>query len=354
MRFIGSKAGLLDFIECAVHAAGARNGVFCDLFAGTTLVGRRFKRLGYSVASNDLMRLSAVLGRAYLEINAPPPFNGLFEPRDPRVPRERLHHVLEALNALPPRRGFFWRHYSPEGTAGLERPRKYFSAENAGRIDAIRARIARWRDQGRVTDAEHHLLLAALLEAVPGVSNIAGTYGAFLKRWDPRALKPLRLVAPEILPSAREHRVYTEDAETLAARLSADVLYLDPPYNTRQYLPNYHILETLARGDDPHVTGVTGLRYCAAERSRFCRRDTALAGLDAIARNADCGLLVLSYNSEGLMPDDAIRDVLRLRGRVTVLEHPYRRFRSHARSAPKPVIERLYCVSSRGITGAAL
>lgn len=350
MRYIGSKDNLLDFIEGAVRAAGIFGGTFCDLFAGTTVVGRHFKSLGFSVISNDLMRYSYVFGKAYLEANAPPAFPGLDLP-GAGADGDRLAAALDALNGLDPERGFVWRHYSDEGTRDDPHVRMYLSGENAGRIDAIRNRLESWRGAGRITEPEYYILLAALLEAVPGVSNTSGTYGAFLKYWEARSRKRLTLAPPPLVFGPGEHRVYQCDGNALLDGITADVVYLDPPYNERQYAPNYHLLETVARWDGPEVYGKTGLRPYAAEKSRYCRRETALEALGEAVRSARCRLFLLSYNSEGLMPDEDIREVLARRGPVTVHERPYRRYRSDSdgrnrRYQPnRHITERIYAVS---------
>lgn len=364
MRYIGSKENLLDFIVETVAAHGIQDGVFCDLFAGTTAVGRCFKRLGYRVISNDLMEYAFVFGKAYIENDGRPAFPRLDLPAaagagaPPEPPSTRLGQVLAYLNGLAPEEGFIFAHYSDEGTRTAEIGRMFFSAANAGKIDAIRNTLACWRASGAIDEAEFYSLLAALLEAIPGVSNTSGTYGAFLKYWEPRARKPLTLAVPPPVPGAGGHQVRRCDANRLVREVTCDVLYLDPPYNGRQYATNYHLLETVARWDAPAVYGKSGLRPYAAEKSAYCRKETALAALQDVVDQARCRLLLLSYNGEGIMPHAAVCGILGRRGPVTVRERPYRRFRSdsdHARrryQTATPLVERLYAVRLDGAEGA--
>ena len=359
MRYIGSKDNLLPFIHRAVDEQGITGGVFCDLFAGTTVVGRSFKRRGYRVISNDLMTYAYVFGKAYIETNAPPRFPHLVLPGDPapaycsEQDTTRLEQVLAYLNDLPPEQGFVYENYSDVGTEAGEFRRMYFSARNAGKIDAIRNRIECWRQTGAIDEGEFYVLLAALLEAIPGVSNTSGTYGAYLKYWEPRSQKTLTLTPPPLVPGSGAHQACRCEANALVREVACDVLYLDPPYNTRQYATNYHILETVARWDSPVIYGKSGLRPYAAEKSVYCGRDTALAALEDLAGHVHCRLLLLSYNSEGIMPHEAICDILRRGGPLTVQEQPYRRFRSdrdHARRryrSDAQVLERLYTVQCR-------
>lgn len=353
MRYIGSKDNLLDFIEFTVRDSGITSGVFCDLFAGTTAVGRYFKNRGYSIISNDLMHFSFVFGKAYIEACEAPDYGGLGFISPPSLLHTdgcALQGVVDYLNSLAPVPGFMHEHYSDVGTKNLASQRMYLSADNAARIDSIRNQLAVWHSQGCISDAGFFLLLAALLEAVPGVSNISGTYGSYLKYWEARSQKRLTLEVPVIIPSACTHAVYAMDGNELVKTLRCNVLYLDPPYNARQYAPNYHILETIASWDAPTIYGKTGLRPYAAQRSQYCNGETALKALAEIARNAACDVLLLSYNSEGIMPDEDIRQVLSERGPLKVHHKSYRRYKSDSDNEKRTykshgnIIERIYAV----------
>lgn len=237
MRYIGSKENLLGFIEASVAAQGITGGTFCALFAGTTTVGRHFKRRGFRVLSNDLMQYSYVFGKAYLENNSFPEFAGLNLPRRATLfdsDMDPLMQALDYLNALPAQPGFMFQNYSDIGTAGQEHQRMYFSALNAGKIDAVRNQIQEWHESGAITETEFYVLLASLLEAIPGVSNTTGTYAAFLKFWESRSQKLLTLTVPPVVTSDLNHRVYKGSANALINSIDCDILYLDPPYNNRQ------------------------------------------------------------------------------------------------------------------------
>ena len=136
---------------------------------------------------------------------------------------------------------------------------------------------------------------------------------------------------------------------TLLPNIECDILYVDPPYNARQYLPNYHVLETIARWDSPEIRGKTGMRkYEKGETSVFCNKGNALRALDKIARQGRFKHLILSYNTEGIMPDGEIVSVLSCVGEVTRLPLKYRRFKSNnngQKADKKHVHELLYHVT---------
>lgn len=137
-------------------------------------------------------------------------------------------------------RYFIARNYSPmEGSQ-----RMYLSPANAMRIDFIRETIGSWREGNLISEEEFCYLLACLIEGVPSVSNITGTYGAYLKTWEKRSYKEFEMVRLPVIDNGRENRCFHTDANKLIGEIEGDILYMDPPYNTRQYAPNYHLLET--------------------------------------------------------------------------------------------------------------
>ena len=131
----------------------------------------------------------------------------------------------------------------------------------------------------------------------------------------------------------------------LLNRINVDILYLDPPYNARQYLPNYHVLETIAKYDNPTIKGVTGMREYCCEKSSFCNSKTALRDLETIARESQYRYLVLSYNSEGIMPQESIISVLSKYGKVKLEQFQYARYKSNNNglsNSKRSVFEQLY------------
>ena len=353
MRYIGNKENVvprIDEILPRKHVVGEN---LFDFFAGTTSVGKYYKRLGYRVESSDFMYFSYCLQKAYIENNTVPRFERLL-PELRIAPLDffvtPLEQVIAYLNTLDPEQGFIYTHYTPRGTANLPQPRMYFSDENGGKIDAIRRQIELWREAGMLLESEYYILLASLIESVSFYANVAGVYAAFYKKWDPRAIKPLMLRPIEILVNNRENRAYHADSMTLLEQIDTDILYLDPPYNERQYAPNYHVLETIARNDNPEIRGVTGMRNYTTQRSRFCKATSALDDLDRIACEATYRYLVLSYNSEGIMSSEKIVEVLSRYGDVEMEQFEYLRFKSNNNglaSTKRHIWEQLYILRRR-------
>lgn len=336
MRFIGNKLNLLPFIWEVANKGNIHSGTLCDIFTGTTNVARFFKRKGFKIISNDLLHFSYAFQQAYIKNNQYPSFSLLI--RTLKIPeyreslfgseKENLIRVINYLNKLKGKKSFIYQNYSYEGTKGKKHARCYFSAKNAMKIDLIRDTIQKWYNSGLINEQEFYVLVTSLIEAVPFVSNISGTYGAFLKKWDKRAFKPLTLTAPDLIMSNVEHEVHREDANKLIREISCDVLYIDPPYNTRQYVTNYHILETIEAWDNPKIYGKTGLRPYEDQKSAYCSRDKCKEAFADLIENAKCKHILFSYNTEGLIPRDFIVRTLSKKGILKVYERPYRRFKS--------------------------
>ena len=231
---------------------------------------------------------------------------------------------------LPGKKGFIFHNYCPSGNN--EYGRQYLSDSNGQKIDAIRQQIQGWRDSGEITENEFYLLLLPLLEATSKVANISGTYGAYLKQWDPRTYKDLPMVPAEIIRSNLPHQAFRQDANQLIEDIRCDVLYLDPPYNTRQYITNYHLLETIARYDAPALHGKTGLRnYEKSEKSAYCSKSDCHGVFQDLIEKADTRHILVSYNNEGILSRDEMMSILSLRGEPHCNSSiDYRRFKSNS------------------------
>jgi len=356
MRFIGCKENILGFIENFTKQKDIKGKVFCDLFAGTASVAKRFKKLGYKIISSDLLYFSYVIQKVYIEQNSYPVFLKLLKRLKIDPIEETLftndslnaNEIIKYLNKLEGIEGFIYKNYSPEGTHNKTYVRKYFTGDNAKKIDAIRTKIEEWNRTKLINNNEYYFLLCALIESVPFVANISGTYAAFLKNWDKRAFKILTLEVPEIIRSNEKHKVFNIDgSEVIEKAKGIDILYLDPPYNERQYAPNYHILETIAKWDNPPVKGVTGMRPYQDQKSDFCNSESGIKALGKIIKKNNFKHLILSYNNEGIMPEDKIITLFKEAGKTEIAEQSYQRYKSHSNVKNKNgnrVKEKIYYV----------
>lgn len=329
MRYIGSKKRLAKAIKQAIAERGAAEGVFADLFAGTGAVAREFKKANYTVIAADLLLFPYILQRAYIQINLYPDFHrllshldfspcaehALFVPPEDEQHWAKLKYVIQRLNELPGVEDFIFRNYTKAGTEGGDFVRQYFSDENGKRIDAVFRQIWEWHQSHLLSEDEYYLLMTAALEAVPLVANILGTFGAFKKGdLESRAVKPYLLTAPRLIASPHPNRAIQGDANVLVRETRCDLLYLDPPYNNRQYAEYYHLLETLAEGLEPEIGGLTGKPLGPRRLSRYCTKPGAREQFADLVSHAQAQHIFLSYSDDGLLSAEEIMQVLSLRG----------------------------------------
>jgi adenine-specific DNA-methyltransferase len=214
------------------------------------------------------------------------------------------------------------------GTQNQEFQRQYFSDENGKRCDAIRTEIEKWKKEKLITDNEYYFLLATLIETIDKRANTASVYGAFLKQLKKTAQTPFVLKPAELIINDQKHQVFNEDINELASKVEGDILYLDPPYNHRQYATNYHLLETVAKYDNPKIHGKTGLREYENQKSLYCSRTKAKKAFEDLILSARTKYIFLSYNNEGLMTLDDIKEVMSLRGKYGYFTKEYNRFKA--------------------------
>ncbi|MBE6083572.1 MAG: adenine methyltransferase [Tissierellaceae bacterium] len=325
MRFIGSKNLLLENIHQVIKEKAPTAKSFFDVFSGTACVARYFKKW-YEVYSNDILYFSYVLQMGTVENDCIPSFDNLMNLTKGTNIIEYLNtRSTEDMEVLEQSKRFFQNTYAPTGG------RMYITDENALRIDFARNTIEDWKTQGLITQYEYYYLVACVVEGIPFVSNISGTYGAYHKTWERRSHKVFQLVPLDVTTNNRNNRCYNEDGVALLTQISGDILYVDPPYNSRQYLPNYHVLETAAKYDYPEVRGITGQRPYEGQKSDFCSKKTVLLAFEDLMRNARFNHIILSYSSDGLMSVHDIEKVMKQQGKPSsffIYEIPYRRYKS--------------------------
>lgn len=341
MNYIGSKYSLIDFLKESIdktllsckETKSPSEMVFADLFAGTGVVCGSFKKQGYSIIANDIQYYSYVITKHMIE-------------NDGNLDRKRCQHLIEELDAVKGVEGFIYKNYSYGGTEGQEFRRMYFSDENAKKCDAIRITIDNWLRSGKINKNEYFFLLGSLINSIDKYANTTSVYGAFLKKLKSSALKDMVLSPLPIMDGAVSCKVYNEDISELIQKVSGDILYLDPPYNERQYCTNYHLLETIARYDNPIIKGKTGLRDYHEQKSVFCIKNKVADAFARLIKNAKFKYVFLSYNNEGLMSFDTIEKIMSKHGKYKVYMRQHRRYKAdNARDRKADsTIEYLHCL----------
>jgi len=317
MRYYGGKSKLLGFIGEVVNQEAPNTQQFSDLFAGTGVVGSHFRQQGMIVEANDILYFSYCLNVLNLEIEANRGFEAL----------GGIQNAASILNGLNGEVDFLTINFSPLGEAS----RAYFSTENGMKIDAIRIQIEQWFNSGTISGSEKAALIGLLLKAINRVSNVTGTYGAYLKTWDSRALKPMLLDIGDAVIKGPIGKVTNCDIFELDMSSSLNVTYLDPPYNNRDYASNYFLLELIATGwfaNEITPRGITGMVHFSDKKSTFSSKRTVVGAFRRLFEHLNSELILLSYSDEGLLPISELVGMMSDYGSVEDLQRGHKRFRS--------------------------
>ena len=364
-KYIGNKKVIVDGIESFLKKKRIKNGMFIDVFAGTTNVSQYFKQKGYSIICNDINEFSYAFGKVYVENNSFPNFKMLFESDEfknaiinedevknsleyikRKIDSDKLYdnsyyervcfengikpliYVLQYLNnldvsCLTETESLFFDYYCVEGSKadykssrGASGKRNYFLPDNAKRLGKILATIKRWKDDGTVTEMECYILLVCVIEEVTLIANVNGTFHDFnRKKLYPNAevkliLKPIML---NIVDSPKDYHVFRMDANTLkenprfnAIDIEGSILYIDPPYNFRQYSAYYHMINFIAKYceiDDvldyaKEFEFVRGQNMSENFNSQYCYKDSFIPALTELILGIKSKHVVISYYDE--------------------------------------------------------
>ena len=232
--------------------------------------------------------------------------------------------------------GFIYQNYC----MGSGSQRQYFSDENGKKIDTIRTKIKEWKDTNKINSNLYYFLLASLLESADKVANTASVYGAFLKHIKKSASKDLILQPAYFIENDNSHQVFNMDSNELIKEISGDILYLDPPYNQRQYGSNYHILNTITKYTDFIPKGKTGLPNY--NRSDYCVKRKVKLQFEKLISNATFEYIFLSYNNESLMSEKEIANIMSRHGNYSVVMQEYQRFKADKTENRNHIADKTY------------
>jgi len=322
-RYLGNKYKLLGFIEDIISEKCGSVDSLCDIFAGTGVVGERFNNTEIKIISNDFLYANYACLQAFLGSN-----------------KDIQKNITDKINHLNNLKeddvNYFSEHFG--GT--------YFLEENARKIGAIREEIEKVAENKN----EKNILICSLLYAMDKVANTVGHYDAFRKKLD--MLRPIKLLVPSIDYSHnKNNEIYKEDANALIRKISCDVLYIDPPYNSRQYSDAYHLLENVAEWKKPEVVGIGKKMDRSHIKSAYCLK-TAIQVFKDLIINASCKHILLSYNNTGdskdgrsnaRMNDDEILQILNQKGNVEIFEKDYKAFTTGKSNGENNAERIFYC-----------
>jgi len=337
MRYLGNKSKHLEFIYSALMicftSINNNNPIIFDAFGGTGIVSQFFNINNYKTISNDINDYSYKLCYCRNSITIDDlkfyEFGG------------NIENVITILNNCK-YKGFVYYNYSPN--IELNHERRYFTNNNAEIIDGIRTQIEEWFINKQITLDEHTFLIALLLESVSLYSNIPGTYGAFNTNWDPRSIRTFMLDKEIVnnLLAKNKNQTYNNDIREIINTIDCDILYIDPPYNERDYSMYYHVLETISLYNNPELNNnKTGTKKIY-KKSKWCIKKICLKELEYIVENTTAKCIVMSYNNEGIMSLAEIEGLLKKYGTYYVKTKMAKRFKCNEKENNVNVSEYLH------------
>ena len=304
-RYIGSKTRIVDRIIGLIGKSDG--GTFVDGFAGTGAVAEAASEAGWAVHVNDHLACSAIMAFARVTSEETAPF----------LKFGGYENAIVNLNAVKPLQGIIWREYSPASDRHCAVTRMYFTEDNARRIDGFRLAIRRWRQHNMLNQTEEWILIADLMKAANRVANTAGTYGCFLSTWQRQSLDSVAVEPRRIPRPIARTKMTIRDVVDLKCN-PEDTVYLDPPYTKRQYAAYYHILQTIALGDEPKVSGVCGIRPWRRMASDYCYKERAGKALERLVAGLGARRIFMSYSTEGQVSVTTLYEIFRRLGNVVM------------------------------------
>lgn len=307
-RYLGNKYKLLSFIKSVVSNECADIDSVADIFAGTGAVSSAF--LDKQVITNDIMYSNYICHIAW------------FSPQ--RYSKKKILKYIGQFNSVEVTE----ENYMSENFSDT-----FFSARDCRRIGYIREEIETLFHARKINTKERALLITSLIYAMDKIANTCGHYDAY--RQGVTFERELELCVPVPAESVHpKNRCYNKDANRLVRRLRADLVYIDPPYNSRQYCDAYHLLENVAKWEKPVVEGVAKKMDRTALKSDYCT-SKAVDAFEDLIQHIHAKYILLSYNnmatkgndrSNAKISDDDIMRILKAKGEVKVFSESYKPF----------------------------
>lgn len=309
-RFTGSKKTLLSFIYESVEPYLRKGFVFADLFAGTGVVSAYMLENNFDVIMNDLLYSNYVTYEAWFG-------NGVYN-------KKKIEKFINEFNLIDPlslKKNYFSNIYG----------NKYFSVNDSKKIGYIRDKI----DVLNLTKREKYILISSLMYAADRISNTVGHYEHYLSK-QPKD-RGVFLKFPKITKYKGKTRIYNLDANELVKKIKCDIAYIDPPYNARQYINFYHVLENLAKWDKPTEFEGKSMKFKRNHLKSEYSKKCAPQVFEELVNNINAKFIVLSYNntysakstsSNNKISEDQIIDILKKKGEVLKKEIKHKSFNS--------------------------
>lgn len=308
-RYTGSKYKLREWIKSLITENCTDCSSFFDVFGGTGIITATMLNLVQKAAINDFLYSNEICYKAFFG--------------NEEYGSQNLKIFVDNVSTLDKKN-------LPDNYVSANYGDKYFNHDDAKLIGVIREKIQVLYEGGQLNEREFNILLASLLYSFDRCANTVGHYDAYIKKGCPSNFD-FELIEPVVGNAVVE--IYREDANKLARRISADVAFVDPPYNSRQYSRFYHVMETIAKWDKPPLSG-KAMKPPLENMSEYCRVNAPIVFNDLI-QNLNVRYIVVTYNntydsksssSRNKITLNQIKEILNYRGNTKIFEKSYSRF----------------------------
>jgi len=306
-RYIGSKAKLSEWIMDLIDSETENIQTFTDIFAGTATISSKALSKYKKVIVNDFLYANNIIYKGFFEAGG--------------WDKNKVSDIIAEYNSLDVES--LPDNYFSENFGG-----KFYEYNVSKQIGHIRQDIEDIKN--KLTAKEYNILLATLIYNIDKLANTVGHFDAYIKK--PIKSQPLRMR----LIDAKEFdniEIHREDANLLSRKINSDLVYIDPPYNSRQYCRFYHLYETLVKWNKPKLYGVA-LKPEPENMSAYCTVK-ARDRFEDLVSNLNTRYLVVSYNntynsksnsSENKIKLEEISDILNRCGITKIFECSHRFF----------------------------
>lgn len=328
-RYLGNKYKLLGWIRDVVEAHCNGVNSFFDVFSGTGSVASAFRDKRLVVC--DMLYSNYLAALCW------------FSPM--KINRKMIGTLIKHYNNLDTTAEDNYMSQNFSDT--------YFSHPVCQKIGYIREDVQRRFDGGELNEREFACMITSLFYAMDRISHTCGHYDSFIR--DGKYKGELILKLPNNGYSLNSgNQILCSDSNIVAPQIEADVVYLDPPYNSRQYCDAYHLLENIALWQKPPVYGLAKKMDRTCMKSKYCKEGQAIQAMEELVMSLHCRYILFSYNNNGKklqirsnakMSDDDILRILSLRGDVNVFTMDYRGFDAGRSILNKDNKERLFLCS---------
>lgn len=328
IKYAGSKLKLLPYIlqlACKVKAKSVFDG-----FSGSTRVSQAFAQSDYRVVANDISAWSEVFGICYL-LNT--------------HPKNHYTNLINHLNALPEKDGWFTEHYGGDSengsSAAADGFKKPWQTQNTRKLDAIREEI----ENLSLDKYEKAAALTSLILALDAVDSTIGHFASYLNEWSPRSYNRLQLKIPQVIDIRQNNEVHRGNIFDALPKVQADLAYYDPPYGSNnekmlqsrvRYSAYYHIWTSICLFDKPELFGKVKRRtdssdkLSASEFEEFRKNDAgrfiAVEAIERLLQQTNAKYIILSYSTDGRATAEELNQLIVKAGQlVEIVEVDYKR-----------------------------